>query len=443
VPVGVDRARMDRASALFVDHGMTIGTLLGLASLLECYTAKLGVQSLYATERMGRTGASKRVGETSQFVVQVMQPGGLFAGGQGLPVIAKVRLMHGAARFLIGQTDWDRERLGVPICQEDLLATLMTFGHSPLRQFPKLGVTVSERDKEDFLYYWNVVGHPLGVRPDRLPESSDEAEEIFRRICSRQQGPSKEGKELARALLDTYAELVPGTMFDGIVAALARWLAGDEVCDMLDVPASKWRGVLEAGGFVFKAWNAAQERSTGVNRLVNKLGYAALTKLSLGFTGGRTATFDLPKELREAWKMPALGELDAAMQMLSESSSRLLANEASRARAASVLADVMVLLASADGEIDELEVEGIVETLVGCTGGVLRADDARSLLGPTAKEIAKDRARVLKRTADELRAMGKSADAMDVAWAVAKLSHGVSEEERRAIVELSSAIAAA
>ncbi|MFD3450533.1 oxygenase MpaB family protein [Microbacteriaceae bacterium 4G12] len=126
-PEGVDWARMRNATDLFREHGIAITLLLATGSLVYCYAARKGVKVLTFSYRLGQNAYS-RIAETGQFVLHVMAPGGLESEGQGIKAIQKVRLMHSAIRHLIQQTDrWDEKENGIPICQEDLLGTLLTF----------------------------------------------------------------------------------------------------------------------------------------------------------------------------------------------------------------------------------------------------------------------------------------------------------------------------
>ena len=107
LPHGTDVARLERAAAFFVDHGVSISVLLGIASLPECYAARKGVKALHATDQMGYGGTEKRVSETSQFVLQVMMPGGFLPAGTAISTLMKVRMMHSASRILIQSKNWD------------------------------------------------------------------------------------------------------------------------------------------------------------------------------------------------------------------------------------------------------------------------------------------------------------------------------------------------
>ncbi|WP_318506550.1 oxygenase MpaB family protein [Bacillus sp. T3] len=126
-PENVDLARIRNATDLFQEHGIAITFLLSTSSLVNCYAARTGVKVLTFSYRLGQN-AYRRIAETGQFVLHVMAPGGLEPEGQGIKAIQKVRLMHSSIRHLVQKTGrWNEKENGIPICQEDLLGTLLTF----------------------------------------------------------------------------------------------------------------------------------------------------------------------------------------------------------------------------------------------------------------------------------------------------------------------------
>lgn len=303
VPAWADRERIDRASALFVEHGVTISLILATASLVECYAARKGVKVLTFSYRLGQN-AYRRVAESAQFVILVMSPGGLYEGGQGIKAIQKVRLMHAAIRNLVGLSGrWDEAEYGVPICQEDMLGTLMAFSYIVIRDLRQLGVVVSDEEAEDFLYFWRVVGEMMGVTPDAIPRSMEEAAELTAAIARRHHGPSPEGVQMTQALLQMHADLIPGELFDGIVPALIRHLVGDQIADWMEVPESRWEAVLEHKRLVGGWFDAVQRNLQIVRNVVNRLGVAMMTRQAVALTGYERAAFEIPTELKMVWGM--------------------------------------------------------------------------------------------------------------------------------------------
>lgn len=301
LPDWADRERIDRASALFAEHGVTISLILATASLVECYAARKGVKVLTFSYRLGQN-AYRRVAESAQFVILAMAPGGLYDGGQGIKAVQKVRLMHAAIRNLVQRSGrWDEAEYGVPICQEDMLGTLMAFSYIVIRDLRRLGVQVSEQEAEDFIYFWRVVGEMMGVIPEGIPESWAEAEELTQAIGRRHHGPSPEGVQMTRALIEMHAELIPGEMFDGIVPALIRHLVGDQIADWMEVPESRWESLLEHKKLVGGWFDAVQRNVQIVRNVVNRLGMAMMTRQAIALTGYERAAFAIPTELRAQW----------------------------------------------------------------------------------------------------------------------------------------------
>ena len=168
-----------------------------------------GVHVLTLTTRL-LSNPTRRITEVSQFLVDVMQPGGLTTpGGRGRRSIQKVRLMHAAVRKLAAESpDWN-PAWDLPINQEDLAGTLMSFSWIVLDGLEKLGAALTSDEREAYLHCWKVIGHLLGIRNELLPKNFDSARDLAAAIVRRQFGPSSEGKALTKALVDMMAQVLP------------------------------------------------------------------------------------------------------------------------------------------------------------------------------------------------------------------------------------------
>lgn len=298
-PEGVDFTRIRNATDLFREHGIAITFLLSTCSLVNCYAARKGVKVLTFSYRLGQN-AYRRIAETGQFILHIMAPGGLESGGQGIKAIQKVRLMHSAIRHLVLKTGkWDEKENGIPICQEDLLGTLLTFSIVILDGLRKLGMKVTKQQAEDYLYFWKIVGIMLGAREDIIPETIAESKQLEKMIKKRHHGPSPEGVQMTSALLEFHASLIPGEKFDNIIHALIRETVGDEIADWMEVPHSNWEKLMKYK--VLMGFFLDSDYTGFFGSMVNRLGLALLKRQSLAMTDYEYTQFLIPTELKEAW----------------------------------------------------------------------------------------------------------------------------------------------
>jgi hypothetical protein len=310
LPGWVDHDRLDGASALFIERGMAIALILSTAALVECYASQKGVKALTFSYRIGHN-TCRRIAETSQFLLLVISPDAFAEGGQALPAIQKVRLMHSAIRYLIKQTGrWDYDSLGVPICQEDLLGTLMTFTYLVVEALKKIGQPLTPTEIDDYFYFWRVVGEMLGANPDYIPDTYAEAEQLTHLIFERHHGPSPEGVAMTQALLQMQADLIPGEAFDGIMPALIRYLVGDQVADWMEIPRQRvWDGLMSHAGAVGRIMDTLDRKSGKLADVADRLAVGLLTRQSIALNGYQRAGYEIPTALRSAWaergKIPA------------------------------------------------------------------------------------------------------------------------------------------
>jgi uncharacterized protein (DUF2236 family) len=235
-----DPSRIEAAQSLFVDHGPEILITLGCYALPDAYAARKGVKVLHRTAYLANR-PNRRLFRTMQMVVDVMEPGGLGPRGQGIRTVQKVRLMHAAVRHQLRHdttTEWDHLSFGVPINQEDLAGTLLTFSFLAIDGLRKLGANISSEAAEAYFHAWCAVGNLLGVLPEMIPDNLEEAAELKEIISRRQFAPSDEGRQMTRALIDMLEKNSP-PLLEGIPTGLMRLFIQEEVADYLGIPDSE------------------------------------------------------------------------------------------------------------------------------------------------------------------------------------------------------------
>lgn len=297
-PSWVDWTEMEKARLFFTDNNVHISTALSFASMPACYVVPHVAKLLSATH--GLNYPSKRMAETGQFTVYLMQPDAFEAGSRFLPAAQKVRLLHAAIRHhLTRENRWDTAAHGVPICQEDMIGGQMFFSMLVLDCLHRLGIHMSAEGAEAYFYAWRVVGALLGVDQDAVPKNVAEGREFLDLYMVRHMGPSAEGAHLTRQLIDLYEEVVPGTLFDPVVSALIRYLIGDTCADWLQVPRTSWDRLVKAAPALLGVVESIEDRSPLGAWALDRLGhFTTLLELS-SLTRGRVMHYAVPEQLRK------------------------------------------------------------------------------------------------------------------------------------------------
>ncbi|MTE22358.1 DUF2236 domain-containing protein [Streptomyces sp. TRM43335] len=297
-PSWVDWDEMERARLFFIDNNVHISTALSFASMPVSYALPHVARLLSATHALKYP--SKRMAETGQFTVYLMQPDAFEAGSRFVPAAQKVRLLHASIRHHLKREDrWDTASLGTPICQEDMIGGQMVFSLLVLDSLHRLGVHMSTEGAEAYFYAWRVVGAMLGVDQGAVPKDLDSARRFLDLYMVRHMGPSEEGVHLTRQLIDLYEEVVPGTFFDPIVSALIRHLIGDTCADWLNVPRSPWDTVAKAAPVLLGVLETVEDRSPLGAWALDRLGHlVTLLELS-SLTRGRVMHYAIPEQLKK------------------------------------------------------------------------------------------------------------------------------------------------
>ncbi|MCO5951083.1 oxygenase MpaB family protein [Mucilaginibacter flavidus] len=227
---------MKAGAAFYARHSEIIMSLLGLLSLPYCYTAANGAMVLYLSELI-RMQTTKRLYDTAVFVWEVMGPGAFSNDGNAYEKILKVRIMHAAVRYYTLQSGkWDGA-WGLPINQEDMAGTNLSFSLIVIRGLRMLGYNVSQEDQGAFMHIWAVVGYLSGLDEDLIPENSKMAQQLDCMIKQRQFCVSRHGQELTQSLTDHILSVNKSKATANDILGLMRYLLGKEISNMLAIDA--------------------------------------------------------------------------------------------------------------------------------------------------------------------------------------------------------------
>lgn len=303
-------AAADRSAAaaaagerLFTDVGPEIMMLLCCSSLPSSYAARKGVQVLHSTAYLAKR-PNRRLFETAQMIVDVLTPGGLGPGGRGGRTVQRVRLMHAAIRHLIlnsPQGPWPTADFGVPINQEDLLGTLMTFTTLILDGLATIDIKVSADDQQAYLETWLAIGKLMGIDPELLPQTVADARAVTALIERRQVAPSPEGAEMMGALLGMMETNLPDE-FINLPSCMIREFLPADVAAFLGVPLhSLDEEMLRLGGDMLEPLQAIADEATKKHVLVRRFSLELLRWMIRVELDGQPARFALPDSLSQAW----------------------------------------------------------------------------------------------------------------------------------------------
>ena len=290
---------------LFAEHGPEVLMLLCCYSLPSSYAAKKGVQVLHRTAYLAKR-PNRRLFETAQFIVDVLSPSGLGPGGKGVRTAQKVRLMHAAIRHLI-LTDttlaWDVNELGVPINQEDLLGTLMTFTWLILDGLARLGIRLTPQDQQAYLDTWLAVGQLMGIEPPLLPRTVAEARETTALIERRQVAESPQGREMTAALLGMMQTNMPHP-FKLMFGCLIREFLPSNVATFLGIPSHPLREeLIRLADDALRPLERFIDFEAKRHALVRTFSIHLLRWMLRVELDGQPARFALPDALQEDWQI--------------------------------------------------------------------------------------------------------------------------------------------
>jgi len=306
LPEWADKEKIRKGEDVFDLHGPEMITMLFFVSLPYAYATKKGSHVLGITAELTRH-VHRRIFRTAQFIMDVMQSGGLGANGRGIRSAQKVRLLHASIRYYIAnksawKSEWD-PTWGHPINQEDLAGTLMDFSAGVMKGLKRSKIRLAPEEAEAYLHCWKVVGHIMGVRPELLPENVEDAFDLAETIIERQLGESDSGKVLTQDLIRFIQSFMP-RFFSGFPATAIRYLSGAKVADVIEAGQSDWTLVLlKLQIAIFDIFEKIKDRFPGLQKYIRFLTWHLIDKAVLYEEGGNGTSFQIPDHLRKSWRL--------------------------------------------------------------------------------------------------------------------------------------------
>lgn len=294
---------------LFELYGPEALLVLGSCSLPLAYAAGNGVQVVARARRL-KDDPIRRLCDTAQMVINVMQPGELEVGGIGWSSARKVRFIHALVRLHVQanpREPW-QAAWGTPINQEDQAGTLLTFSIGVLHGLRRMGAVVSEAQGDAYIRAWGAVGVLLGVDRALLPETEADATALAARIGARQIRKTPEGEELSRHLLSSVDGLF---RIPGYAASLSHFLLDDtafgaRVAEVLAIPPPNWtRWLVRARSAQKRGTLRLLEQVPGAKRRRSFVARHLVQQLLRLKRPDGNAPFEIPARWRRQWRLGA------------------------------------------------------------------------------------------------------------------------------------------
>lgn len=230
-PDWYDAEKIALGQRFYRKYASEIMMLLGAMSLPYCYAASPGNKAIYLTEKM-RNKPGKRLLETAQYVIQLMEPGSFETDGIAHPYINKTRLVHAMVRYmLLKKSDWNMD-WGLPINQEDMAGTNLAFSFTIINGLEKQQFPLTQEQSDAFLHIWRYIGYQMDIQEELLADNMQDAAALEFEIRKRHFKASMEGQQLMQDLLEHYREEFPWPAGQ-LVENQIRYFLGSEISDML------------------------------------------------------------------------------------------------------------------------------------------------------------------------------------------------------------------
>jgi hypothetical protein len=231
---------------------------------------------------------------------------GLEENGVGIVTIRKIRLIHAAIRNFIKAGKWDAKTDGMPINQEDMALTLMSFSISLIDGLSQLGIEEDNEKLNAYFERWNAIATLLGIDDDLLPGDMQEGRELLNRILYRQARSSEEGRLLTQALVNFSKEVIPGNKLDVAPGILIHYLIGEEYAKILGIKIAPGCLGIALPAFISTMFNLVEkleEKSPKIKSLSDSLS-GLLVKGMVGyFDIYKKRQFEIPSEFAEVWNL--------------------------------------------------------------------------------------------------------------------------------------------
>jgi hypothetical protein len=210
--------------------------ILFFRALPYTYMAEKPANVLRMTKLL-ESHSERRIFETAQFVFDVMDTDWWKPSKRGILTALKVRIMHAAMRHIILDSDKKGEKWntawGMPISQEDLIATNQVFSLEFFKGMEILGEALTSEEQKAWFHTWKTIGRIMGVDEELISPDVETAWSLQHKIYDHLfRDETHSGIGLAKALAETLHHFHLPTRL--ILIMMRRMLADEQFPDCFD-----------------------------------------------------------------------------------------------------------------------------------------------------------------------------------------------------------------
>ncbi len=208
---------VQQSSKFFNNYAFEATMALAVRSLLKQYAAFRSTNVLVFTKLLTKY-PHRRILETMQFVMDVMDPQGYGANGHAIRSIQKLRLIHALIRARLNNSLhdvaqfglWNEKEWGNPINQQDMIFAVHTFSIEVLDGLIASGEKVTSTQIDSYYLTWHYIGKALGVKDEINPMTYAEGKQLQARIYQKEfTEHNPNGPVLAEPLLNFMQQILP------------------------------------------------------------------------------------------------------------------------------------------------------------------------------------------------------------------------------------------
>lgn len=211
--------KIEIAADYFQKYGHSMFLMLICKSLPQVYSSYRGAKVLYETGYLvGKNQeimVARRLMETAQFYIDIMNKDSFKPNHYGFFAATKVRIIHAYVRRFMWDKGWNEKyaaEYDQPVCQEDMMGTILAFSVCNIEGIQKMGLLISDEEVDAVVYTWHIVGKLLGVDDKFNPSTFKDGQLLFHHLIDKEKKLGEENKALVDAILNFMRSIFTPTL---------------------------------------------------------------------------------------------------------------------------------------------------------------------------------------------------------------------------------------